>query len=139
MIQVKTYIDKSPIHGIGLFANEPIAAGTLIWRFTEGVDRWVEYHTIKDLMPHELDFIDNAATYDDETDSYCLVGDNIRFMNHSNEANCGETDDTSDTDLELFALRDIAKGEELTLDYGSLEEDSDDFSDEVHGKFNEKL
>jgi hypothetical protein len=39
MLLVKTYLSASPIHGIGLFAAEPIAKGTVIWCFDERVDR----------------------------------------------------------------------------------------------------
>ena len=35
MLLVKTYLDKSPIAGIGLFAAEPIAAGTLVWKLSD--------------------------------------------------------------------------------------------------------
>jgi len=33
MFLVKTYLDKSKIRGIGLFADEFIPKGTLIWKF----------------------------------------------------------------------------------------------------------
>ena len=39
MLLVKTYLDKSPIHGIGVFAAERIPKGTKIWRFVDGFDR----------------------------------------------------------------------------------------------------
>src|SRR5436190_11539229 len=34
MLLVKTYLDKSPISGIGLFAAEPIEEGTLVWKLS---------------------------------------------------------------------------------------------------------
>ena len=39
MLLVKTYLDKSPIHGLGVFAAERIPRGAKIWRFVEGFDR----------------------------------------------------------------------------------------------------
>ncbi|HWL47120.1 MAG TPA: SET domain-containing protein-lysine N-methyltransferase, partial [Sphingomonadaceae bacterium] len=39
MLLVKTYLDRSPIHGLGVFAAEPIPKGTKIWRYVEGFDR----------------------------------------------------------------------------------------------------
>lgn len=32
MLIVKTYVDNSPVHGRGLFADEDILPGTVIWR-----------------------------------------------------------------------------------------------------------
>ena len=33
MLLVKTYLDRSPIHGLGVYAAERIRKGTKIWRF----------------------------------------------------------------------------------------------------------
>ena len=38
MLLVKTRTGRSPIHGTGLFAAEPIAKGTAVWRFTPTFD-----------------------------------------------------------------------------------------------------
>ena len=38
MLYVKTKIRLSKVHGIGLFADENIPKGTVIWRFTPGFD-----------------------------------------------------------------------------------------------------
>ncbi len=38
MLLVPTRKQQSPIHGTGLFAAEPIPAGTATWRFTPGID-----------------------------------------------------------------------------------------------------
>ena len=40
MLLVKTYLDKSPIHGIGVFAGETIRKDAKIWRFVYGFDRF---------------------------------------------------------------------------------------------------
>ena len=39
MLLVKTYLDKSAIHGLGVFAGQFIRKGTKIWRYVEGFDR----------------------------------------------------------------------------------------------------
>ena len=39
MLVVKTYINKSKIHGFGLFAGENIKKGTVIWKFNPVIDR----------------------------------------------------------------------------------------------------
>ena len=38
MLRINTYISESVIHGIGLFAAEPVSAGTVIWRFDPPFD-----------------------------------------------------------------------------------------------------
>lgn len=39
MLLVATHIKASLIHGLGLFASAPIAAGTVWWVFDRRVDR----------------------------------------------------------------------------------------------------
>ncbi len=38
MMYVKTKICSSKIHGLGLFADELIPKGTIIWKFSPGFD-----------------------------------------------------------------------------------------------------
>lgn len=91
-------VGPSPIHGRGLFAAEPIAAGTVIGRF-EGprVDRdgpyvlWIR---------------------DPDDGWYGIEGRGVlRWVNHADEPNASFVDD------ELVALVDIAAGQEITVDY----------------------
>ncbi len=50
--------------------------------------------------------------FDKKHKKYLLCGDNARFFNHSNNPNC---DDSSD-DITM-TVKDIKKGEELTVNY----------------------
>jgi len=83
-------IQQSKVNGLGLFAKEGIAQGT------------------------------NLGT------SHLKIGENIirtplgGFINHANEANCVKVelrDEAYTKKWSLVALRDIKKGEELTLRY----------------------
>jgi hypothetical protein len=47
----------------------------------------------------------------------------MRFLNHSCEPNCGILIQRGTDNIEIHALRDIAAGEELTLDYETFEEE----------------
>jgi SET domain-containing protein len=38
MLLVRTRLAPSAIHGLGVFAAEPIARGAEVWRFTPGFD-----------------------------------------------------------------------------------------------------
>ncbi len=42
MLLVKTKIGQSNISGIGVFADEFIPKGTVIWRYQEGFDQMID-------------------------------------------------------------------------------------------------
>jgi uncharacterized protein len=111
MLLVKTYISASSIHGVGLFAAEPIAKGTVIWRFDERVDRRFTKKEREDLPEPARSFV---ATYSYPefvgSDVYLVDGDHARFMNHSDTPN-------TDCEVDTVATRIIGVGEELLCDY----------------------
>ena len=94
------YVDESAIHGRGLFARRKIKAEEYIGTYTGPA-------TQKDGM-HVL------WLWNEETDRWeGIDGKNeMRFLNHSKKPNADWWDD------ELYALRTIKKGEEITFDYG---------------------
>ena len=61
MLLVKTYLDKSPIHGLGVFAAEPIPKGTKIWRFVEGFDRCYTPKQFAKLPKAARDFLEGLC------------------------------------------------------------------------------
>lgn len=114
MFSVPTYLAPSAIHGTGVYAAEPIAAGTVIWDFTPGVD-WELSEEELQAFPERLRDQIESWCFQREDGVYVLCGDNAKFMNHSFEPNC---DDKGDVTL---ALRDIGAGEELTCDYRAFD------------------
>jgi len=46
MLQVKTYVKESKIHGNGLFAKEFIPKGTIIWKFDSRLDTKISEESI---------------------------------------------------------------------------------------------
>jgi SET domain-containing protein len=109
MLLVKTYLDKSAIHGIGVFAGERIAKGTKIWRFVEGFDRWYTPKQFARLPKPARDVLQN---YGYRVDGEILFTvDNDRHMNHSDKPN------TYLHNGYAIASRNIRKGEEITNDY----------------------
>lgn len=111
MLLVKTYLAPSGVHGIGLFAAEPIAKGTVIWRFDERVDRRFT-KAEREALPEPARSFLKTYSYPEEVGSevYFLDGDHARFMNHSAAPN-------TDCEVDTVATRDIAAGEELLCDY----------------------
>ena len=89
------YVDDSLIHGKGLFARKHIGAGELIG--------------VLDGAPTSTD--GEHVLWLDEGNGF-HVRCELRFINHSDEPNAAYYDT-----LEVWALTDIAPGEEITHDY----------------------
>jgi SET domain-containing protein len=113
MLLVKTYLDKSPIHGIGVFAGQFIRKDTKIWRFVIGYDR---YYT-----PKQFARLPKPARDHLKQHAYRWAGeilfsvDNDAHMNHSDNPN------TYLKNGYALARRNIRKGEEITNDYREFE------------------
>lgn len=117
MLTVATFVAPSSIEGLGLFAAEPIAAGTLVWRFDPLLDLVFPEGHLEDYPPGTQAFLRKYGYRQRGTAGYrVLDGDNGRFMNHSDTANTDNSGETS------FATRDIAKGEEITCNYAEFVE-----------------
>lgn len=112
MMLVPTHLRASAIHGLGVFAAAPIAKGTVLWRFQEGVDQVIPFalfETLPEVARRTIDYY--AYQCPQFPGGYLLNFDNARFLNHSTAPN---TDNTTEVSI---ALRDIAEGEEITVDY----------------------
>jgi SET domain-containing protein len=109
MLLVKTYLDKSAIHGLGVFAGQFIRKDTKIWRFVEGFDRFYSPKEFARLPKPARDFIKfHGYRVDGEI---LLTVDHDRHMNHSDEPN------TYLKSGYAIARRNIRKSEEITNDY----------------------
>jgi uncharacterized protein len=109
MLLVKTYLDKSAIHGLGVFAGEFIRKGTKVWRFVEDFDRVYSPRQFANLPKPARDYIWN---YGYRVDGEILLTiDHDHHMNHSEDAN------TAWRNGHIVARRNIRKGEEITNNY----------------------
>jgi hypothetical protein len=117
MLQVKTYIDKSPIQGIGLFAAEDIPKGTITWEYYPDLDIALEKEGFG-VGRIEWEFIEKYAFYDKQLNKWILSADNDRFTNHSENPNTGPLKDGR-----MQALKDIKQGEEITSNYYEIDFD----------------
>ena len=127
MFLVPVRLDRSEIHGFGVFAAEHIPAGTRVWEFTEGVDYRIsadDVHGAPEPWRGEL----LKYAYRDSSGDYILCGDAARFMNHSEQPSC---DDSGD--LYTVAIDDIAAGVELTCDYRTFDLDWEEYAEEIVG------
>jgi hypothetical protein len=118
MLRVKTYLDKSPIHGIGVFAAEEIQEGALVWSFEPQIDKVLDINEEQFKYQYFLDqeFIKTYAYFDKQLNKYVLSVDNDRFTNHSNRPNTIPLNTS-----EVVADRDIHIGEEITINYFAID------------------
>ncbi|MCB1498479.1 MAG: SET domain-containing protein [Bauldia sp.] len=122
MMLVPTYLDKSPIHGIGIFAAEFITRGTRVWEFTHNADQVFSESALAGLTPLQRQTILFYGYIEPGRDGVVLCCDNARHFNLLRDANCGAGNHSSQGYISTFALRDIAAAEELTYPF---EEDVD--------------
>jgi hypothetical protein len=97
--------------GLGVHADRPIPAGTLIW-VEDALDIRIPAQTVRDLRGPMRDAVYHAAYRPQGADYYLLCWDGAKYFNHSCEPNCLSLSPAIE-----IAVRDIAAGEQLTNDY----------------------
>ena len=115
MFIVRTSLHSSAIHGIGVFADEPIKKGQIVWQFDPRMDILIPLEEKQRFPPAVQDYL-SMLTYIEETSGrkmMVLCADYARHVNHSDDPNLLDTPDG----LREYAARDIAAGEELTCNY----------------------
>ncbi len=119
MMTVKSYVDRSKIHGFGLFAAEAIKKGDLIWRFDPRIDKVLSEKDFLSLPKLNQDFVMHYC-YKTEG-KYVICGDDGRYVNHSDNPNT-EGMESEDGYGITIASRDIEKGQEITGNYEEFDE-----------------
>ena len=106
---------RSPIQGQGAFATRPIKKGTRIVEYTgERIDAdEADRRYDDDAMESHHTFL--FVLNDDEIVDAGVGGNEARFINHSCAPNCEALIESGH--IYIYALRDIATGEELVYDY----------------------
>lgn len=108
----------SGVHGTGVFARQPITAGTRIWQVDQTMhicDRDAMYA----LTPRKLRFALHGGYYHKPSGRFLWYTDGMQYMNHARTpmANIGLSFWPPLEEDHTVALRDIAAGEELFEDY----------------------
>ena len=119
MLLVRTSVRQSPIHGLGVFAEEDIPEGAILWRFEPFLDRVINEQELGAMPDHLVDFIEIYSEYFPELGVLVLSGDNDRFTNHSDDPNT-EVVLPNGTEAQVRARRLIVAGEEITCDYNVI-------------------
>ena len=115
MLKIRTRLAPSAIHGIGLFADEPIAAGTVVWEYDPHFDVAFSEAHLGSLSAAARQQVERYSYFEEALACHVLCGDDARFMNHS------PTPNTEELEMCTVAARDIAVGEEITADYRTFD------------------
>lgn len=124
-LKVKASVRPSQISGLGLFANEDIPAGTVVFDWNDQVDQEYSRQYPEVLSPDEKeDFTSLAST---DGNSWFLAGDGGAYFNHSEDPNVEvEPGPGAAARRRRKAARDIALGEEMTMNYSDIGLDGPD-------------
>ncbi|NWG70351.1 MAG: SET domain-containing protein-lysine N-methyltransferase [Parvularculaceae bacterium] len=116
MFLISTFVARSEIEGVGVFAAEPVRKGAIISRFEPAFDRLIPTADYVAAPPYLKSLLDRYAFPHPKKPEFIVYEvDNSRFMNHSLNPNTDYSDFAAGV-----ALRDIAAGEELTCDYNTF-------------------
>ncbi len=111
MMQVAASVRRSRVHGLGLFAEQPIAKGSILWRYDNG-DRRVPLATATDEQKH-FGYVNPRLP-----DFLVVCGDHSCYWNFplaSEPANAGEGWDDGSGEAVIIALNPISAGDELLI------------------------
>jgi len=120
MLQGSVTVGRSAIHGLGVFAAEPIGQGTVVWRFTPSLDLDLDPAIVHAQPPSLRERLLHSGYVDWALRRFILCCDDARVLNHSPCPNL-LTDRKADRHGVNRAARDSAAGEELTVDYAQFE------------------
>jgi len=120
MLLVKTKVKESKIHGKGLFADQNIKKGQIIWKFNPLIDRKIPRKKLAKLPIFVQRYI-KYYSYLNNKDEFVLCGDGARYINHSDNPNTKDIvtfwDKLLGREGISVAARDIKKGKEITSKY----------------------
>ncbi|MFZ2500447.1 MAG: SET domain-containing protein [Minisyncoccia bacterium] len=132
MLTILASAKSSPIHGIGLFADQFIPKGTVTWRFDPAWDIIFPKDEVESMLEHQKRLIEFFAYFSSTRQAYIYSIDDSRFLNHSTNPNHDILPIQNEVELCNVSNRDIQIGEELTVDYRSFDDDDDAVSKEAY-------
>ena len=123
MIHIKYKLDRSDIHGIGVFANQDIKKGEVIFTASPILDVNITQEQFDSLEEPEKKEVIYWGFFDKPTQRWHVDFDHMHFINHSYSANTIQ--DLLHLETYLIAAKDIQAGEELTQNYLDFESTED--------------
>jgi uncharacterized protein len=121
MLIVPTSVKQSEIAGLGLFAEQYIPKGTVIWKFNPIIDILYTPEDVTNMPEDVRKIITHFAFLSKVSGMYVLPIDNDRFMNHSLNNNIDSVFVEGEKELLGVANRDIQVGEEILTNYTTFD------------------
>ena len=126
-------VGKSAIHGLGIFAIDPIRKGTVVWQFETGIDREFSNYSVNYGEKRVRRFIQARGYINPQSPNMWIVpvdeGQFWNFPPRGEAANC-ELGGLIDGEHLILAARDIEANEELTI----CPESDADYSRKMEGR-----
>lgn len=123
MIHFKYKLKASGLHGIGLFTDQPLTKGQLLYTASPLLDLNITQEQFGKLDEKEKKEILWWGFFDQPSQMWHVDFDVSKFINHSYAATV--TQDENHDEAYLAATRDIEAGEELTQNYLEFETEED--------------
>ena len=123
MIHIAYKLKSSGLHGVGLFADEDIKKGKLVYTASPLLDLNITQEQFDRLDQKEKDEVLWWGFFDQPSKMWHVDFDVSKFINHSSDATV--TQDENHDEAYLIAVRDIKSGEELTQNYLEFETQED--------------
>ena len=117
MFLIDTYLDKSKIQGVGVFAKENVKKGEKIKEVRPEFEIEFDKENLPRMPLALARMVDNYAYEREKGSKIVVLGiDNEKYLNHS--------DDPSVND-DGIALKDIKIGDEITINYRDFDDSID--------------
>ena len=117
MLLIDTYLDKSKINGVGVFAKENVKKGEKIKEVRPEFEIEFDKENLPRMPLALARMVDNYAYEREKGSKIVVLGiDNEKYLNHS--------DDPSVND-DGIALKDIKIGDEITINYRDFDDSID--------------
>lgn len=123
MLHVAYRLDRSEKHGIGLFADENLKKGDVVYTASPLLDVNISQQQFDSLDEKEKKEIKWWGFFDKQSQMWHVDFDVSKFINHSFEPTV--TQDSAHSEAYLVTTRDVSKGEELTQNYLEFESEAD--------------
>lgn len=122
-MHIKYKLDTSDKHGIGLFADQDIQKGEVIYTASPLLDVDITQQQFDSLHEKEKQEILWWGFFDESSQKWHVDFDVSKFINHSEEGTV--TQDKNHQEAYLVTTRDVKSGEELTQNYLEFESEED--------------
>jgi uncharacterized protein len=110
----RVIVRRSPVHGKGVFAMQPLVAGERVLEYKGEIRAWrdaVRHHRREGVLGHTFLFgLSDGRVIDGSSG-----GNSSRWLNHSCAPNCEAIEDGAR--IFIHTLRPIGAGEEIFIEY----------------------